>query len=131
MNGRDEHLSRDQIEGLLLKDHDAQRSEGLSDSELGKVREHLATCEACQERLRMYARTEENLAGLRLNPGGNRGADCPPETEWLRMAAGLTTEEAEKRLEHAAHCDHCGPLLRQATEDFIDESTGEIGRAHV
>lgn len=51
-------------------------------------------------------------------------ADCPAASEWALVAAGqVESEKAREHLRHAANCDHCGPLLRQATVDFDDEFT--------
>jgi hypothetical protein len=55
-----------------------------------------------------------------------RGSECPPDSEWPLVAAGLKEmQRAEVLLRHAAACDHCGPLLRQAVEDFSDDLTAE------
>src|SRR6266478_9250479 len=55
-----------------------------------------------------------------------RGSECPGESEWPLVAAGVKEkEQAEVLLRHAAVCDHCGPLLRQCVEDFSDDLTAE------
>src|SRR5258708_40106453 len=47
---------------------------------------------------------------------------CPSEDDLRNLAAGLCPpDQATKLTEHAAQCDHCGPLLRMYTEDFSDE----------
>ena len=52
------------------------------------------------------------------------GPDCPAETDWINLAAGLLSESRAKDLmRHAAQCDHCGPLLKTAAETFADEAT--------
>ena len=48
---------------------------------------------------------------------------CPPDEVWLEIAAGIANQDSRSHLSHAAECDHCGPLLRQATEDFTEELT--------
>ena len=41
--------------------------------------------------------------------------DCPKDVEWPEVAAGLWPElKARQLIQHAALCDHCGPLLRGA-----------------
>ncbi len=52
--------------------------------------------------------------------------DCPAPEVWTALAAGASTSEWDPRppaklLLHAAECDHCGPLLRDATEIFQEE----------
>ena len=55
-----------------------------------------------------------------------RGSECPGDSEWPLVAAGLKDrEQAEALLRHAAACDHCGPLLRQSVEDFSDDLTAD------
>lgn len=121
-----EHLSGEQIEELLVEDRGAFPGEALSNSDLREAQEHLAKCQVCQKRLCMYRSAQESLAGLKRNEQGKRGPECPAEDEWRRMAAGLTgSEEASDLVHHAAQCDYCGALLRQATEDFADDVTAE------
>jgi tetratricopeptide (TPR) repeat protein len=55
-----------------------------------------------------------------------RGSECPGDSEWPLVAAGLKErEQTEALLRHAAGCDHCGPLLRQSVQDFSDDLTAE------
>jgi CHAT domain-containing protein/tetratricopeptide (TPR) repeat protein len=43
---------------------------------------------------------------------------------WLDVAAGLLPEAKTRELmKHAAQCVHCGPLLKNAAEAFVDEAT--------
>jgi hypothetical protein len=52
--------------------------------------------------------------------------ECPSEDTLRQLAAGLTPEDvAAKLTQHVATCDHCGPLLRNFTEDFSDDFTPE------
>jgi hypothetical protein len=51
---------------------------------------------------------------------------CPPEDTWARVATGLIPDrEAAPWIAHAAECEFCGPLLREATEDLAVEATPE------
>jgi CHAT domain-containing protein len=55
-----------------------------------------------------------------------RGKSCPEEEALLRLAAGLAgEEEARAMMEHVGSCDHCGPLLATAVEDFNTELNSE------
>ncbi len=62
-------------------------------------------------------------SGARIRPD----TECPSETEWLPLAAGLLPEaQSNELIEHSTNCDVCASLLRQATEDFAEEvTTGE------
>jgi tetratricopeptide (TPR) repeat protein len=58
--------------------------------------------------------------------------ECPSDDALHQLAAGLSPDAtatddalATKLLQHAATCDHCGPLLRAFTEDFSDDFTPE------
>jgi tetratricopeptide (TPR) repeat protein len=52
--------------------------------------------------------------------------ECPSDDDLRQLAAGLTPDDAATKLiQHAATCDHCGPLLRTFTEDFSDDFTPE------
>jgi len=67
---------------------------------------------------------EEKLDRLKAAGGARPRPDCPSETEWLRLAAGLLLEpQAGNLLDHSAECDACAILLRQAAEDFAEETT--------
>jgi hypothetical protein len=48
--------------------------------------------------------------------------DCPSQDALRQLAAGLLANNvAHKLTNHAATCDHCGPLLRVYTEDFSED----------
>ena len=52
--------------------------------------------------------------------------ECPSDDALRQLAAGLTPDDAAAKLtQHAATCDHCGPLLRTFTEDFSDDFSPE------
>jgi len=52
--------------------------------------------------------------------------ECPPDDDLRQLAAGLSPDAiATKLTQHAATCDHCGPLLRTFTEDFSDDFAPE------
>ncbi|HEY2362599.1 MAG TPA: hypothetical protein VGK36_15875 [Candidatus Angelobacter sp.] len=52
--------------------------------------------------------------------------ECPSDDALRQLAAGLTPDTLAAQLtQHAATCDHCGPLLRTFTEDFSDDFTPE------
>jgi hypothetical protein len=59
--------------------------------------------------------------------------ECPSDDALRQLAAGLTPDDiaatrdalATKLLQHAATCNHCGPLLRTYTELFSDDFSPE------
>ena len=52
--------------------------------------------------------------------------ECPSDDALRQLAASLTPDALAARLtQHAATCDHCGPLLRTFTEDFSDDFTAD------
>jgi tetratricopeptide (TPR) repeat protein len=52
--------------------------------------------------------------------------ECPSDDALRQLAASLTPDDAAAKLtQHAATCDHCGPLLRTFTEDFSDDFSPE------
>lgn len=72
--------------------------------------------------------SDEDFERLGLTAPVSRAprADCPPASEWLLVATGqVDSETAREYLRHAADCDHCGPLMRQAIADFEDQFTSQ------
>jgi CHAT domain-containing protein len=115
-----------------------------------RIEAHLADCPACRERvlasqrvrLALLAtspvttapdaeRPDPNRSGVGQIEHGrtdaeHRGPDCPDEDDLRHLAAGLCPPDQATRLtQHAAQCDHCGPLLRMYVEDFSDELSKE------
>lgn len=91
-----------------------------------QVEMHLADCPACRSRVLVSQRTRFALMGdspVNTASHSNRsGPQCPSEDDLRNLAAGLCPpNQATKLTEHAAQCDHCGPLLRMYAEDFSDE----------
>ncbi len=102
-----------------------------SDAELEKAAQHAAVCRECGWRLARLRAAQGQLDGLRLAVSEERmkTPECPPESEWARLAAGLLDPgEASARMDHAARCSFCGPLLRAAVEDFSDDLSEEEKR---
>jgi CHAT domain-containing protein/tetratricopeptide (TPR) repeat protein len=112
-----DHLSRQEIEWLAEGTWHASR-------QTEEARLHLGRCELCQGLVQMYEEFPRRLEQLKA-PGQDRGGpNCPSETEWWRVAAGLLRKSrAAELLKHSTRCDACGLLLRQATQDFADEVT--------
>ena len=119
MNQQSEHLSDAQIEQY-----------GKSDSGAGPeaeawVETHLDDCPLCRNRVLDFQRTR---FALLPDPKVNTvpTSACPSEDDLRDLAAGLCSEPIAQKLKaHTAICDHCGPLLREYTEDFSDNFTSE------
>jgi hypothetical protein len=116
------------------------------------VEAHLADCPSCRNRLLDFHRAHFALLAGVSAPSGTEATDsigkelslgdarrpadallrtsstpeCPSNDDLRQLAAGLSPDAvAAKITQHAATCDHCGPLLRTFTEDFSDDFTPE------
>ena len=66
------------------------------------------------------------LQRLRARGGARKRPDCPNEERLRMLAVGLADpKEAEELLAHAAACDWCGAVLREAAQDLVEEPTDE------
>lgn len=114
---RQEHLSDAQIE---------QCSSVSPGSCPEQIESHLSECESCLERLLRWQRIQFKrfeMVGMRqeLQP------DCPGDSKIQDVAAGVASPDSSAQiLQHAAQCDHCGPLLNQYFEIFSEKSSPEI-----
>jgi len=91
-----------------------------------QIETHLADCPACRDRVLVSQRARFALMGdapVKTAPLPDRpGPQCPSEDDLRNLAAGLCPpDQATKFTEHAAQCNHCGPLLRMYAEDFSDD----------
>ena len=119
MNQQSEHLSSAQVE-----EYGSQAS-GTGPETEERVERHLADCPSCRSRVLEFQRT--HLA-LLADPNVKTApkSDCPSEADLRNLAAGLCSEPIALKLKaHASTCDHCGPVLREYTEDFSDNFTPE------
>jgi tetratricopeptide (TPR) repeat protein len=114
----EQHLNREQIDSLIETQPGGMGPSArpeLSD----EARRHLDACEECQRLVRMHEEIERRLGGLKDEAEAAPTKDCPPLKTWWELTSGILSEgRAEKLLEHATNCGHCGPLLRQAIEDL-------------
>jgi hypothetical protein len=121
----DQHLNSDQIDELLRSATGDKPGKTANQAHLADAQRHLKDCGDCQTRMRAHEQANEQLAFLKLDTPGVKGPMCPPDYVWLDIAAGIVDQDGENDLSHAAQCDHCGSLLRQAKEDFAEELTQE------
>ena len=121
------HLSSSQIDELLQLAM-SQVKEGAVDRFDENVQIHLKTCESCQEMVRAEREAMRRFAQLEIDTAEERSGECPPDDTWLQIAVGVAPDGLQGYLSHAAECDHCGPLLQSAVEDFSEDLTGAEGR---
>jgi len=114
------HLSDEDLHNLVesrQRAADGQAdaaSDGTSDAQ-----RHADTCPRCGSRLQQLVAAELKLKRLAPVDRTSSSATCPPENKWALLAAGVSADaEAQDLVQHAAHCDHCGSLLRQIVQDF-------------
>jgi CHAT domain-containing protein len=120
----DKHLTPGELD-IVLSGGSGLAS-GPSAQDLGSVYAHISVCAQCRSLADRQLKAQAALNQLRIEHSGSRAADCSSNDELLKCAAGvLPVEESERCLQHAIACDHCGPLLKNATEIFADELTPE------
>ena len=136
------HLSDAQIEHY--GNHPAVAGSGQADRETDlAVESHLAACGECRTRVLEFHRSRLGLmsspdstparrpneptpAATSYSEAGPTTPDCPPDDSLRDLAAGLLSSGDGARLtQHAAQCDHCGPILRAYSEDFADDLSAE------
>jgi CHAT domain-containing protein/tetratricopeptide (TPR) repeat protein len=118
----DRHLDSDELDALLSS-HVPGDAGRLSEQEVREAQRHVEYCQDCDRKLQMH-RSAQNLISQRTTGKPANGPNCPDESEWVKIAAGLVEEaEAKERMKHAAQCGHCGPLLKVAAETLSDETS--------
>jgi CHAT domain-containing protein/tetratricopeptide (TPR) repeat protein len=121
------HLEDDEIDALVSSFPDRIRGPELqSDPRMDDAMRHLESCESCSRKVQMHRQLQGEITHLASPRALERSPDCPGGVDWLHVAAGLKTEaETLELMSHAAQCDHCGPLLRNASASLSDEATPE------
>jgi tetratricopeptide (TPR) repeat protein len=106
----------------ILRSHDWHF--GSKEDDMPEAQRHIAACDFCRDLVSLHLEQGGRLAQLSRPPETPRTPECPDESQWAELAAGLVhDDQAAVLLRHAATCDHCGPLLRQSLEDFAEEVT--------
>jgi CHAT domain-containing protein/tetratricopeptide (TPR) repeat protein len=121
------HLDSSQIEELLRssgRDDDSVEEDSANDQIDANARLHLNECYICQMRVRAEGEAMERLAQLKPSETAARSPQCPPDSVWLELAAGIHADP-ESLLAHASQCDHCAPLLNDALADLTSQLTGQ------
>jgi CHAT domain-containing protein/tetratricopeptide (TPR) repeat protein len=120
----DRHLTDEELEWLSrVPRTTASGQKNMSGDEPDK---HLADCLDCRRRLELVVAANSKLASLQVAMPGIRQEFCPDENEWLKLAAGIADESVTRQmLEHAANCDHCGPMLKNALAILSEEPSAD------
>ncbi len=133
MRSADAHLNPQEF-GLALFGIADSGTSNTGNSQAFEAQQHLKICGVCQAMAERYRNAEEMLDRLRdgsktsfsRGKETQRKTECPVEQTWLLVAAGLIDEEKAKIcIGHAASCDWCGPLLKEAMEDLAQDVTLE------
>jgi CHAT domain-containing protein/cytochrome c-type biogenesis protein CcmH/NrfG len=123
-----EHLSQKDLDRLArtVSSRDllaTSETDAVDDAEL---LHHLEVCDVCRRVAGLNQAAAAKLDQLQSRGVAVSRPDCPPVREWPLIVTGqVESEKAREGLLHAAHCDHCGELLREATVAYGDELTKE------
>lgn len=138
MRSADAHLTPQEFEDLLFAAADSNVTTA-DRAAAHEAQQHLDGCDVCKGMAKKYANADAMLQALRQRARTRTGtpnrpprgtdassSNCPSEETWLRLAAGLIDDAAATQyVSHAAQCDYCGPLLREAMEDLTQDATAE------
>jgi len=121
----DKHLESDELDRLVsLQRRSASGSEQLSEPALGEAQRHVESCQACSRKLQRHKFVQSEILRMRGPNPSPSTPECMGDAEWLEVAAGLLPEAKTRELmKHAAQCGHCGPLLKNAAEALVEETT--------
>jgi len=120
----DKHIDEQELDALVSSSSDGRKSRGLSPESAREAMCHVDSCAICSRKLSEYRQVVDRLSNLAVSEAA-AGPDCPQDVEWHEVAAGLWPAlKAKQLIMHAAMCEHCGPLLRAAT-NVSDDATPE------
>lgn len=112
------HIDNQELNALVPSRPEAGReSPGLSPDVIREAQLHVRSCLDCGKKVWKYWLLVNRLS-IVTSAVAPAGRDCPKDDDvnWFELAAGLWPElKAAQLIQHAALCDHCGPLLRAAT----------------
>jgi CHAT domain-containing protein len=121
----DQHLDGDELDALVASQAPGVSVAGrLSEDAVREAQRHVESCQNCDRKVQMHRSAQSAISFRAVSGQAGNGPNCSEETEWVRVAAGLLEEiEAKERMNHAAQCGHCGPLLKAAARRLSDETT--------
>ncbi len=124
----DKHIDSEELNALVAPSAGTkQNPHGLSRDSVREAERHVESCGDCGRKVSKYRQLVNRSSNVVVSGAAPRGADCPNDRDvnWHEVAAGLWPElKAKQLIMHAALCDHCGPLLRAAT-NVDDDPTPE------
>jgi CHAT domain-containing protein len=120
----DRHLTEEELDRLAgVSRLDDRARKGNAEESAAR---HLSECQDCRHQLDQRINADSKLNMLRASSSEARGELCPNNEVWMNVAAGLANEDLSRRmLDHAAHCDHCGPLFHDLVNEFADSVSPE------
>ncbi len=121
----DKHLDSDELDRLLSLQRTSVSDSGrLLEPSLREAERHVESCPDCSQKLQMHKSVHSEILRMRGPNPSPLTPECIGDAEWLEVAAGLYPEAKTRELmKHAAQCGHCGPLLKNAAEALVDETT--------
>jgi hypothetical protein len=123
----DKHIDNEELNALVPSSAETgQELYGLSWESVREAERHVQSCADCNRKVWKYRQLVGRLSNVVVSEAVPPGADCPKDVDWHEVAAGLWPElKAKELIMHAAVCDHCGPLLRAATNVDDDPTPQE------
>ena len=118
---REWHLENDEIDSIVWDRCCVSLPEPNPDLELWNA--HLEKCQYCSEVVNSRMSDVARLRQAAAAGSSEKDVDCPQETVWTQVAAGLISDP-KVRL-HAAQCLYCGPQLREAVAALHAEPSPE------
>jgi hypothetical protein len=112
------HIDNQELSALVPSRSETGRAgHGLSSDVVREAQLHVRSCLDCGKKVWKYwlLVNRPSIVTPEVAPPGR---DCPKDDDvnWFELAAGLWPEmKAAQLIQHAALCDHCGPMLRAAT----------------
>jgi CHAT domain-containing protein/tetratricopeptide (TPR) repeat protein len=121
----DKHLDSDELDRLVSSQRTSVSDlRQLLEQSLRETRRHVESCPDCSQKLQMHKSVHSEILRMRAPNSSPLTPECIGDAEWLEVAAGLYPETKTRELmKHAAQCEHCGPLLKNAAEALVDETT--------
>ena len=123
----DKHIDIKELDALVPSSKSGEDLRRLSPDTAREAERHLEACKVCRRKVSEYRGLMNGLSNAAVAESARPGPDCPQgqDVDWHEVAAGLWPEsKATQLIQHAALCDHCGPLLRAATS-VDDQPTPE------
>jgi anti-sigma factor RsiW len=125
----DRHIDEQELNALVPSSSESgQEWLRLTPDAVRKAARHVESCAACSRKLWKYKQVVDRFSNVAVSKAASPGVDCPQakDVDWHEVAAGLWPElKAKQLIMHAALCDHCGPLLRAATNVCDDVTPQE------